>query len=77
MSEEETLQTCNVAYGSLPSAFCSPQACVACQLSLVSVSHKDNAHMLPASHSASEEARVCVITQLRCTRGGQAEMNID
>lgn len=41
----------NVAYGSLPSAFCSPQACGACQLSLVSSSHKADAHMLPASYS--------------------------
>ncbi len=48
----------NVAYGSLPSAFCSPQACGACQLSLVSASHKANAHMLPASHSALRKS-VC------------------
>lgn len=47
----------NVAYGSLPSAFCSPQACGACQLSLVSAPHKANAHMLPASHSALRKSR--------------------
>lgn len=33
----------NVVYGSLPSAFCSPQACGACQPSLVSASPR--AHM--------------------------------
>lgn len=57
----------NVAYGSLPSAFCSPRACGACQLSLVSASRKANAHMVPASHSALRMS-LCVITQLRRTR---------
>lgn len=43
----------NVAF--LPSAFCSLQACAACQLSLVSAAHKADAHMLPASQPARRE----------------------
>lgn len=38
----------NAAYGSLPTAFCSPQACGACRLSFVFASCRASAPMLPA-----------------------------
>ncbi|KAM7398982.1 hypothetical protein PAMP_018279 [Pampus punctatissimus] len=41
------------------------KACGACQLSLVSVSHKANAHMLPASHSALRKPVYSRTTQMR------------
>lgn len=63
----------NVAYGSLPSAFCPPQACGACQLSLVSASHRANAHMLPASYSA---LRKSLANHMDSLGGGRAEIYV-
>lgn len=55
----------NVAYGSLPSAFCSPRACVACQLSLVSVfSQIQRPHAACITFSTKEVRDAHVVVKL-------------
>lgn len=66
----------NVAYGSLPSAFCSPRACGACQLSLVSaVPQSQRPH--GACITLGSRGCLCVRSHSWGARGGgQAEMSI-
>lgn len=66
----------NVAYGSLPSAFCSPRACGACQLSLVSaVPQSQRPH--GACITLGSRGCLCVQSHSWGARGGgQAEMSI-
>lgn len=55
----------NVAYGSLPSAFCSPRACVACQLSLVSAfSQSQRPHAACITFSTKEVRDAHVVVKL-------------